>query len=370
MHRTGFKNTIERDGRPENPVKTRLHDNSLKLDATVALHRSIFVVEARVRSLHSRRQNDTPITSTMRNLAQIVGASLALTEPYLRRLDLDASLLTKLDKVELLRTLHGRHLERIPFENTAQHGVAGGPAVLDLEVTADKVFRQRRGGFCMELNGLFGAWLEELGYTVTLVPAIVFNGESFRDMATHVVLIVSVKNDGDFDGERLYLCDVGFGEPAHHPLQYTMDHEQQTPEGMLSKMVLDNDHVTLYWKKNGSWRPRLRWSHAESMLGDQGPALLDFEPALRAVQSESSPFTQKLIACSLTPKQKTTVAGNKVKITRNRFSSEEEITYEVLDDSEQARKKLEELFGYPLESSVGLDLTRSTAADAGIWTQF
>jgi arylamine N-acetyltransferase len=302
-----------------------------------------------------------------------IGSMMALTKPYLQRLDLQESILESLDKLELLKLLHERHLERVPFENTAQHGVVGGPAVLDLQVTANKVLHHGRGGFCLELNTLFGAWLEELGYSVTLVPALVSNEGVFREMPTHVVLMVSLPaSDPNHtnNNNQLYFCDVGFGEPACHPLLYEMDLEQPTPEGMISCLrQTGDDDIVLHWKKGDAWLPRLKWSYSQSLLGENGPTLTDLEPALKAVQSEVSPFSQKLIVCRLTRDQKTTIAGNKIKITRNRFSSEESVDYESISSNEEAREKLKELFGYPLEASDGLDLSRSLQAEAGLWTQ-
>ncbi|GKY96391.1 hypothetical protein MPSEU_000598700 [Mayamaea pseudoterrestris] len=307
---------------------------------------------------------NTPIDST---------SPFTLTELYLKRLNLDTSFLAEHngDRIAPLKAIHESHLERIPFENTAQHGVVGGPAVLDIRTTANKVLNKGRGGFCLELNLLFGAWLEELDFSVTRVPAFVANEGEFRGDPTHVVLIVHTSNNGDRDhsSNEIYLCDVGFGEPALHPLLFEMELEQVTPEGMCSKFGRLNggDEVVLYWKKDGAWRPRLKWSYSACFV-ENGPSLLDFESALRTVQSDASPFSQKLIVCKLTRTKKTTMAGNKIKFTLNRFSSDESVTNESLAGSEEARKKLLEIFDYPLESSAGLDLTRSIQAEAALWS--
>jgi N-hydroxyarylamine O-acetyltransferase len=92
----------------------------------------------------------------------------------------------------LLRQLVEAHLEKIPFENLAQDGGKGGPVSLDLETIATKILDRNRGGFCFELNALFAALLEDLGYQVTVVPAIVYTDTGFRKPTTHISLAVSV----------------------------------------------------------------------------------------------------------------------------------------------------------------------------------
>jgi N-hydroxyarylamine O-acetyltransferase len=284
---------------------------------------------------------------------------MSLTERYLKRLNLDVSVLSR-PKTELLKTLHSRHLECIPFENTAQHGVLGGPAVLDVSTTARKILDKKRGGFCLEVNVLFGAWLEELGFVVTRVPAHVCNDGVFLADKTHIVLIV------DCDDQQ-YFCDVGFGEPAMHPLLYVNDVEHNTPEGMCSVFRCIEDDIILNWMKDGTWKPRLKWSYNASQLGIRGPFIEDFETSLKAVQNESSPFAQKLIVCLITQHRKTTLAGNKLKITDKRFSVDESVAYTEITSNKHARETLRELFGYPLESSEGLDLTRSVEAHPSTW---
>src|SRR5690242_14366276 len=70
---------------------------------------------------------------------------------------------------ETLRDLHLRHLLAVPFENLGIH--LGEYIVLDEEALVAKVVDRRRGGFCYELNGAFGALLSALGYDVTHLAA-------------------------------------------------------------------------------------------------------------------------------------------------------------------------------------------------------
>src|SRR4051812_31690162 len=92
---------------------------------------------------------------------------------------------------ELLRELHVRHLESVPFENLSIH--LGEPIVLDEDALLDKVIRRRRGGFCYELNGAFGALLTALGFAVEYRAARVFGeGGRLGVPFDHLALVVSL----------------------------------------------------------------------------------------------------------------------------------------------------------------------------------
>ncbi|TDI15991.1 MAG: arylamine N-acetyltransferase, partial [Acidobacteria bacterium] len=90
---------------------------------------------------------------------------------YLKRIGYRGS---RQPTAETLRQLHRAHLLAVPFENLDIP--LGHPIVLSLPSFYDKIVRRRRGGFCYELNGLFGWLLEQLGFTVVMLSARVFEG--------------------------------------------------------------------------------------------------------------------------------------------------------------------------------------------------
>lgn len=124
------------------------------------------------------------------------------TEGYLRRIGLDP--IERLTRSSLER-LHRRHLERVPFENLDI--LADRPLSLDLLDLRHKIVERGRGGFCYELNSLFGALLHSLGCSVTFVEARFLEAEGLSPRFDHLSLIVSVPGSGD----RL-LADVGCGK--------------------------------------------------------------------------------------------------------------------------------------------------------------
>ena len=94
------------------------------------------------------------------------------TELYLQRINYAGS---KEPDLELLKQLQLCHLLTIPFENLSIH--IKEPIVLQYELLFDKIVRKRRGGFCYELNGLFSALLNRLGFNSVMLPAGVANNE-------------------------------------------------------------------------------------------------------------------------------------------------------------------------------------------------
>lgn len=120
-----------------------------------------------------------------------------------------------------LRELHARHLATVPFENLDIH--LGTPIELAEDRLLDKVVRQRRGGFCYELNGAFAALLRALGFRVTLLAASVSGPDGYGPPFDHLALRV--------DLDEPWLADVGFGRHSRYPLRLAGRADQPDPGG-------------------------------------------------------------------------------------------------------------------------------------------
>ena len=108
-----------------------------------------------------------------------------------------------------LRNLHRAHLLSIPYENLDIH--LGVPLTLDPERIFAKLVDEQRGGWCYEMNGLFGHVLESLGFNVRRVSGTVGRAEhGWRAQGNHLVLIVAL--------DRPWIVDVGFGDGFLTPL--------------------------------------------------------------------------------------------------------------------------------------------------------
>lgn len=136
--------------------------------------------------------------------------------------------------VDVLRELHLRHLQTVPFENLSVH--LGEEIVLEEKRLVEKVVGGRRGGFCYELNGAFGALLRALGFDVTLLAARVYGKEGRLGIPyDHLALLVRTVDAGE------WLADVGFGAHSHYPLQWEYRGEQRDPGGVFRIMEAGSD---------------------------------------------------------------------------------------------------------------------------------
>ena len=73
--------------------------------------------------------------------------------------------------LETLAGLHKAHLLTIPYENLDIH--LGRPLSLDPSAIFARLVEARRGGWCYEMNGLFGCVLASMGFDVRFVSGAV-----------------------------------------------------------------------------------------------------------------------------------------------------------------------------------------------------
>jgi arylamine N-acetyltransferase len=284
----------------------------------------------------------------MVNDANKVERDQSLIEAYRERLHLSPC--TPLTPtLATLRLLTESHLQYIPFENLSMHfepttensdasdNDTEPPVVLSPDRLIDKILIRRRGGCCLELNGLFRMLLDALGYpTTTFVPCWVFAGQErghgskkakFRTKQSHFVILVSIlhphnqqPDNSDSDtattatascstgsSTSSYIVDVGLGEPPLGPLVYShdmLDRAQETPDAMQSRIVWDprgawidgqgrqRKCMLLEWSVHGPqqnqedsssvsdkvWEPRLQW--------DANDAPLEHDDASSVVSSQ------------------------------------------------------------------------------------
>jgi N-hydroxyarylamine O-acetyltransferase len=163
-----------------------------------------------------------------------------------------------------LRSLQRSHLYAVPFENLDINPL-GRPIDLSLAALFDKVVCRRRGGFCYELNGLFGALLAELGFDVTLVSARVARADgTFGPEFDHLALIVRVDGRG-------YLTDVGFGDSSLEPLDVAVRGAQPPVHGGPAFRVDELAEGALLMREpndDGGWRDSFRCDLTPRLLSE------------------------------------------------------------------------------------------------------
>lgn len=163
---------------------------------------------------------------------------------YLRRLGFDAP---PAPTLETLRQLQLRHTGVFPFENLTT--LSGDPVLIDLPSIEQKVLHDGRGGYCYELNNLFLALLQALGFDARAISGRVVMGqpEGAWTARTHRLSLVII------DDVR-YITDVGFGGMVPTaPLLLDSRAEQLTPHEPY-RIDLHVDGFTLRANVAGEWR--------------------------------------------------------------------------------------------------------------------
>ena len=163
--------------------------------------------------------------------------------------------------LETLRSLHRAHVEAIPFE--ALDVQLGLVPSMEPDAIFDKLVGRRRGGWCYEMNGLFGEALQQTGFEVTRVSCGVMRHVGGEErMGTHLALLVRL------DGED-WLADVGFGSSLIEPIPLAEARHDHRPFA-----------VGLSRTEDGHWR------FSEHSSGDAFSFDFRAEPADEALMAE------------------------------------------------------------------------------------
>ncbi|BBH18932.1 N-hydroxyarylamine O-acetyltransferase [Paenibacillus baekrokdamisoli] len=223
-------------------------------------------------------------------------------EAYLKRIGFEG----KLDgSAAALAALQERHLHAIPYENLdIYHGI---PLSLEIEALYEKIVLRRRGGYCFELNALFGWLLRELGYEVTDYVARFWRDETNTPpKRRHHVLKVQA-------GEKVFLCDVGVGGIVpRRPIEMAALLEQ--PQGDECYR-LERD-ASFGWflceRKKGQWTRIYSFTEEPQLAKDYTMASFWCEHAPDSI------FKQDIMLAIRTQEGRNTAAGREFRI----FTSE------------------------------------------------
>lgn len=180
--------------------------------------------------------------------------------------------------LKTLRELQRVHVNTVPFENLDVQ--LRRPIGLDLLASFEKIVRRRRGGWCFELNGVFGWALQAIGFEVVRMSAGVMR-EHLGDvqMGNHLCLLVRL--------DRGYLADVGFGGSLSQPLPVESSEHWDSPY-----------RITLTDIGAGHWRFSERADGEPFSFDFRGGAADEqqFAEKCLALQTDThSPFVQNLV---------------------------------------------------------------------------
>ena len=230
-----------------------------------------------------------------------------------------------------LRALHRAHLLAVPFENL-NIGLHL-PIVLDAGALFEKIVRQRRGGFCYELNGLFAELLRAIGFEVTLLSAGVARPDGgFGPEFDHLTLLVQAP-----EAPGAWLADVGFGDSFREPLRFVEGQEHAEGERAYRIARADEYHILEQRESDGAWQPQYRFTL-------QPRQFAEFEAMCRYQQtSPESSFTRRRVCTRATPEGRITLSDARLIVTHGG-----ERTETTLPDERAFAAALHEHFGIEL----------------------
>lgn len=247
------------------------------------------------------------------------------TELYLQRLGYDAP---PAPTLETLRELQLRHTSVFPFETLST--LLQVPVPIDLASVERKVLYEGRGGYCYELNSMFLALLQQLGYEARGITGRVVMGspEDALPARTHRLSVLTL------DGTR-YITDVGFGGMVPTtPLRLDTEEEQETPHEPY-RITQGEDSYTLRAKVAGEWR-------ALYVFYLQSQSAIDYEIGNWYVSThKDSPFLGQLMVARTGPGLRRTLNNGSYALHRMGLESERR----ELTDADELIELLHSEFG-------------------------
>ncbi|MDH5579960.1 MAG: arylamine N-acetyltransferase [Betaproteobacteria bacterium] len=226
---------------------------------------------------------------------------------------------------EALTSLHLAHMQTIPFENIDIP--LRVPITLDFEKIFEKIVGRNRGGFCYELNGLFGWLLNEIGFEVEMLSARVFRGDGqLSPEFSHMLLRVN----------KDHIADVGFGDSFTRPLMFDEIEQKQETGGY--RLTQEGGTWQMERRLDGSWMPQYLFT-VERRGFDEFEEMCRFQQT-----SPESVFTRKVVCSKATPAGRLTFANGRFITTNTGLKTESGI-----ESAAELKSLLFTHFGFELD---------------------
>ncbi len=235
--------------------------------------------------------------------------------------------------VDVLARLHRAHMRTVPFENLDI--ALGTPIELDVTRLYDKIVGRRRGGFCYELNGLFGWLLDQLGYATRMLSARVYDDDGPGPDFDHMLLLVDLGDE--------WIADVGFGDSFIEPLPLAPGEHAQA--GADYRLREDGEHWVLDQRRpDEGWAPQYRFTLTPRRLEEYAP-MCRFQQT-----SPESGFTRRSVCSRSTAAGRVTFANGRLIETRHGRKEERPVP-----DADACRALLAERFGVALDADAPVE---------------
>lgn len=239
---------------------------------------------------------------------------------------------------DVLKELHFRHPQAIPFENLDPF--LGNAVDVDLPTLQAKLVRGGRGGYCYEQNLLLKHALEALGFSVSGLAARVLWGRPEDALTPRTHMLLKIELDG-----RTWMADVGFGGLTQTaPLLLEPGVVQQTPHEPF-RIVEKDGYYHAQAEVGGEWRTLYRFDLSDHHEADYAIS------SYYLSTSPASHFVTGLIAARALPDRRYALAGNRLTVHHLGGPSKRR----EIETAGELADTLEESFGIRLPGRPGFE---------------
>ncbi|WP_022666956.1 arylamine N-acetyltransferase family protein [Desulfospira joergensenii] len=236
---------------------------------------------------------------------------------------------------ETLHGLHQAHTLSIPFENLDVY--YNKIISLDPLSLFKKIVTLGRGGYCFEMNGLFAAVLETLGFKVTpLLARVAVDFKRTFGPKTHQVLMVETP------GHR-WIADVGFGK-----------------DGIIRPILLDTPEDQYQFSRTFRLEKDPRFGYILGLLtreGDRCQYAFTLDPCSEADYLMSNHFTSTFPESLFVKQRICTIPTREGRITLTdqhlKIDSKQGRKISLITNEKDFQAKLKQYFGLDLPCPIG-----------------
>lgn len=239
--------------------------------------------------------------------------NIAKLEDYLQ---IDTSRFNQ-PSIEALNYYATRFMLTVPFENIDVQN--GKPISIDIDVLFNKIVRDKRGGFCYELNSFFKAYLLQKGFNPSLMSATIHTPNGGRSLnGSHASLVVPINN-------VFYVADVGFGDLPLHAMPITSSEHTQpiTDISGTFRAIFENEHKELFYVQkfeNNNWNTKYEAEFKPKQIDD-------FNSNIEYNQTNpDSIFVKHLLITMPQSFGRATMSENHLTLTKNSTSEKFDVT--------------------------------------------
>jgi N-hydroxyarylamine O-acetyltransferase len=227
---------------------------------------------------------------------------------------------------EVLKNIHIAHTLNVPFENLDVFYKR--PILLDEAALFKKIVKERRGGYCFEMNGFFSLVLQKLGFKVAnLLARVTVDGIHYTTK-THQAILVETEG-------RQWLADVGFGNDGIIAPLLLEENTEQKQFAHTYRLVANSKPGYVLQKKNEhGYSPLYAFT-----LDACSPE--DFLMSNHFTATFPGSFFLTMRMCTMPKKDgRVTLTDSHFKVVR-----ENEVTISPIADEDEFRKLLKTNFG-------------------------